>query len=260
MKRNLFFYVVMSVLFLLLTFPVFAGGSRDTARVDLIIGAAMTLRDVADELGTAYMAQNQHVNLTFTYASSGALQTQIEEGAPIDIFISAAPRQMNNLADQGLIYGASRNVVTNVIVLIVPANSQAGVESFMDVGTDKVRMIAFGDPASTPLGSFVQEIFQSYGILAAVNAKANLGSDVRQVLTWVEMEEVDAGIVFMTDAMTSNLVRVVATADKERHSPSVYPVGIVNASHNKDEAQRFIDFLFTSEARAIFERHGFTMF
>ncbi|MCL2618049.1 MAG: molybdate ABC transporter substrate-binding protein [Defluviitaleaceae bacterium] len=228
--------------------------------VELLIGAAMSLRDVVEELSEMYQEQYQHVTLLHTFASSGALQGQIEEGAPIDIFMSAAAAQMRNLEEQDLIYGTGRNLVTNTVALIVPAAADIAIESFEDVALDAVGIVGLGDPEAMPIGRFAQEVFTALGVADEVYDKAVLASDVRQILTWVEMGEVDAGVVFMTDAITSDEVRVIEAADPALHSPSLNPVGIVGASPHIGEAQNFVDFLFSDTARAVFESHGFSMY
>ena len=228
--------------------------------VELIIGAAASLTDVTQDLATIYEADNYHVTLSFTYASSGTLQSQIEEGAPMDIFMSAALTQMNNLQEQGLIYGESRNLLRNSIALIVPADSQLSLLGFEDVTDSAIRQIGLGDPESVPGGTFAQEVFVALGIANEVYEKAVLAPDIRTVLTWVESGEVDAGVVFMTDAITSDQVNVIEVADSTLHSPSINPVGIVEGSQNTIEAQLFINFLFSDEASTIFEQHGFTMY
>ena len=228
--------------------------------VELLIGAAMSLIDVVEELSAIYTSLFPHVTLVHTFASSGALQGQIEEGAPIDIFFSAAAAQMRNLEEQGLIYGQGRTVVTNTVALIVPADSDIAITSFEDVALDAVGIIGVGDPDAMPIGRFAREVFTSLGIVDEVYDKAVLASDVRQILTWVETGEVDAGVVFMTDAIASDDVRVIEVADPSLHAPSVNPVGIVETSSYKEEAQNFIDFLFSGAARTVFEQHGFTMY
>ena len=230
--------------------------------VKLLIGAAASLTDVIQALAVIYEAANQNVTLEFTFASSGALQTQIEEGAPIDIFFSAALTQMNNLEEQGLIYGKSRNLLKNSIALIVPIDSQAAIKNFRDVSSDAVQVIGLGDPQSVPGGTRAYEAFTYLGIADEVygTGRAVLAHDIRTVLTWVEMGVVDAGVVFMTDAITSSRIRVVEVADSAWHAPSVNPVGIIASRPHTQEAKRFIDFLFSNEARAVFEQHGFLMY
>ena len=239
---------------------LFARGTQAPGTVELVVGAAMSLRDVTVDLATAYQATNPNVRLTFTYASSGVLHNQIMEGAPIDVFMSAAVLQMRTLEDRGFIHGQSRNLVTNRVALIVPSGSTSGIRGFADVTDDSIRLVGVGDPVAMPIGTFAYNIFTALGIAEEVYQKAVLANEVRQLLTWVEMGEVDAGVVFMTDAITTDRVRVVELADPALHTPSINPVGVVSDRPHIQEATSFVDFLFTNEARAIFERHGFSMY
>jgi molybdate transport system substrate-binding protein len=200
------------------------------------------------------------VPLTFTYGASGALQTQIEEGAPVDIFMSAAQKQMNALEDESLLLDGSRtDLLENKVVLIVPEGSTLGITSFEDLAKDEVKNVAIGDPASVPAGQYAEEVLTSLNIKDKVEAKANLGTDVRQVLTWVENGEVDAGIVYATDATTTGKVTVVCEAPADSVSRIIYPVAILKASANAEAAQAFIAYLKTDAAVALFEKYGFTM-
>ena len=237
------------------------GGNRgETRPVELLVGAAASLRDVTEELAVAWSSNNPYVRLRFTYAGSGTLQTQIEQGAPIDVFMPASAEHMLRLEQQGLIYGAARNVTVNSIALIVPVNSTLEVQSFSCLADGSAGIIGLGNPAFVPGGMFAQEVFTALGIADEVYANAVLASDIRQVLTWVELGEVDAGVVFLTDALSSDRVRIVEVADAALHSAAVNPVGIVASSAHKQQAQEFIDYLFSDEAREIFTRHGFSMY
>lgn len=230
------------------------------APVELTIAAAASLTDVTAEIAEAYKAVAPNVTLTFTYGASGALQTQIEQGAPVDIFMSAAQKQMDALADQSLLLDGSRaDLLENKVVLIVPKDSSLGITSFEDLANDTVATVAIGDPASVPAGQYAQEVLTSLGIVDTVMSKANLGTDVRQVLTWVETGEVDAGIVYATDAATTDKVTVVCEAPAGSVKQIIYPVAILKASTNADAAQAFIDFLKSDECAALFEKYGFAM-
>lgn len=225
---------------------------------EITVAAAASLTDVTKELAEKYNETNPNVKIVFTYASSGALQTQIEEGAPIDVFISAAKKQMTELNDKDLIApGTAKDLLKNQIVLIVPADSDLDISGFADCDGDAIKIIAFGDPKTTPAGQYAQDVFEKLGIWDDVNAKANFASDVRQVLTYVESGDVDCGVVFKTDAMTSDKVKVIAPPPAAVDSPAIYPVGIIAGSSNLTESQKFVDFLFTEEAKVIFEDFGF---
>jgi molybdate transport system substrate-binding protein len=228
--------------------------------VELTIAAAASLTDVTTEIAEAYKAAAPNVTLTFTYGSSGNLQTQIEQGAPIDIFMSAAQKQMNALEEQSLLLDGSRiNLLENKVVLIVPVDSTFGLKNFDELASDEVKTIAMGDPASVPAGQYAEEVLTSLGIKESVEAKANFGTDVRQVLTWVEGGEVDAGIVYATDAATTDKVSVVCEAPADSVKQIIYPVAILKESKLSEQAQAFIEFLQTDACAALFEKYGFDM-
>lgn len=226
--------------------------------VELTISAAASLTDVMNELFTLYNANGNSVTFTPNYGASGTLQTQIEEGAPADLFFSAAQKQMNALEEKGLLLeGSRRDLLENKVVLIVPKDNAAGITSYEDAATDKVKTIALGEPKGVPVGQYSEEIFTSLGILDQVAAKATYGSDVRQVLTWVESGEVDCGVVYATDAATSDQVTVVCEAPEGSCKQVIYPAAILKDSANAQAAGQFLDFLATDEAKAAFEKYGF---
>ncbi len=228
--------------------------------VELMIAAAASLTDVTAEIAEAYKAEAPNVTLMFTYGASGALQTQIEQGAPVDIFMSAAQKQMDALEEGGLLLDGSRaNLLENKVVMIVPADSALGLTSFEDLAKDEVKTVAIGDPASVPAGQYAEEVLTSLGIKDAVFDKVNLGTDVRQVLTWVENGEVEAGIVYATDAATTDKVKVVCEAPADSVKRIIYPVAILKSSTNEEASQSFIDFLKTPDIAALFEKYGFIM-
>ncbi len=228
--------------------------------VGINISAAASLTDVLKPINASYVAQNPNVTLTPNFASSGTLQTQIENGAPADVFISAAAAQMDNLQKENLLLNETRKgLLNNRVIMIVPNDSILGLTSFSDLTLDKVKKIAIGDPKSVPVGTYALQAFDELGITAQVQSKEVLGADAKQVLTYVESGNVDAGIVYSTDALTSTRVKVVAAAPADVNAKVVYPVAVVKASKNPDAARRYIDFLFGAQARALFEKHGFTL-
>jgi len=164
------------------------------------------------------------------------------------------------LSEQGLIYGNSRNLLRNSIALIVPTGSPLNLGGFDDILNHNIELLGLGDYTSVPGGRFAQETFETLGIWGEVYDKAVFAPDIRTVLTWVETGQVDAGVVFMTDAATTSQVQVVEVANPSWHSPSINPIGIVRDSQNIALAQDFVDFLFSREAAVVFERHGFSMY
>ncbi len=227
---------------------------------ELLVMAAASLTDVMNEIADGYMAENPGVKITFTFASSGALQTQIEEGAPADIFMSAAAKQMDALSSKDLILEETRkDLLINEVVLIAPKDSDKGISAFGDVLSAKVGKIALGEPQSVPAGQYAEEVFTYLSGLDEARAKAVYGSDVRQVLTWVETGEADCGVVYATDAASSDDVTVVAIAPAESHKPVTYPVAVLKDSSEADAAAAFLDYLSMETQGAVFEKYGFTL-
>ncbi len=227
---------------------------------DLTISAAASLKDALKEIQSVYEKQQPNVHLRYNFGSSGSLEQQIEQGAPADVFISAGVKQMDTLQKKHLVIDDSRkNLLNNQVVLIVPQNSTIGVTTFPDLATSKVKKIGLGEPKSVPAGQYADQVLTSYKILDSIKPKAVYAKDVRQVLNYVESGNVDAGIVYTSDAKSSTKVKVVATAPENTHSPVNYPIAVVKSSKNAAAAQDFEQFLSTDQAKTIFEKDGFTL-
>jgi molybdate transport system substrate-binding protein len=260
MMMNLLRNTRRSILAVLLLSVVLWGGQpapQPPAATELTISAAISLKDALDEIRSSYLAQHADVTLAINYGASGTLELQIEQGAPVDVFLSAAPKQMDQLQAKGLLVdGSRRDLLRNEIVLVVPKDS-TGVTSFQDLLKPSVKHIALGEPAAVPAGQYAQQVLTKLGIAEAVNAKAVYAKDVRQVLTYVETGDADAGIVYSTDALVSTRVRVAAQAPEDSHAPVIYPVGVIKDSKNAAAAADFEAFLSGPQARAIFQKYGF---
>lgn len=227
-------------------------------KVELAISAAASLQKALTELQNLYAAQKPNTKLTFNFAASGTLQTQIEQGAPVDVFFSAASSNMDALKTKGLLIDSTiKNLLGNDVVLIVPKNSALTISSFADVTSSSVKSIGIGDPASVPAGKYAQNVFTYYNIWDQVKAKAVFGTPVTQILSWVETGNVDCGVVYSTDAAASAKVRVIATAIDASHTPIIYPAAVVKTSTHSAAAADFINFLSTPEAKALFVKYGF---
>jgi molybdate transport system substrate-binding protein len=223
----------------------------------LLVSAAISLKEALEEIKPQYLRTNPAVNITYNFGASGALQQQIEQGAPVDIFASAAKKQMDALQQKGLILtDTRRDLLTNEIVLIVPQDA-SGITSFRQLADSQVKKIAIGEPKSVPVGQYAEEVFKNLGILAQVRPKFVLGNNVRQVLAAVESGSVDAGVVYTTDARTSNRVKTVTTAPRNSHSPIVYPIAVIKDSKNIPAAKKYLQFLLGNPARQIFQKYGF---
>ncbi len=229
---------------------------KEAESVEILIAAAASLQNAMEEIKPLYEAANKGVTLTFTFGSSGSLQEQIEQGAPVDVFMSAALKQMKALEEGGLILdGSKKELLENKVVLFVPSDSTLEIKNFKDI--TKAETIALGDPASVPVGQYSEEIFTSLGMLDQVKEKATYGKDVTEVLTWIATGNADAGVVYATDAKSSADVKVVAEAPEGSVSKAIYPVAVVKDSKVQDAAKTFVDYLASDEAIGIFEKYGF---
>jgi molybdate transport system substrate-binding protein len=224
---------------------------------EITVSAAISLKDALDDISHLYASEHPGAEVHFNLAGSGTLQRQIEQGAPVDIFISASPKEMDSLQSQGLLLPETRrDLVKNSVVLIVPVGN-AGVSSFQDLTKPAVKSIAVGEPQTVPAGKYAQEVLTHLGIYDQLKPKLVLAKDVRQVLTYVETGNADAGIVYATDAKISKKVTVVATAPEDSHSKVVYPAAVIKNSKNPARAKAFLEFLASKKARTVFQKYGF---
>lgn len=229
------------------------------ANANLLISAAVSLKDALEEVKPLYQPTKSNINISYNFGASGALQQQIENGAPTDIFVSAAQKQMNALESKNLIIKDTRsNLLTNRLVLIVPKNS-SGITDFNQLINSNVKKIAIGEPRSVPVGQYAEEVFKNLGILEQVKPKFVLANNVRQVLSAVESGNADAGIVYATDAKTSNQIKVVARSAENLHSKIVYPIAVLKNSKNVAAAKDYVQFLSSNSAKTIFEKYGFVI-
>lgn len=226
--------------------------------VTLTISAAASLKDSFEELKEIYVGENKNVTITYNFGSSGALQKQIEQGAEADIFVSAASKQMDALKSADLIVNDSLfTLLENSVVLVVPNDSDLTISDFKDLTDEKIEKIALGEPSSVPAGQYAEEVLTSVGVLEQVKSKAVYAKDVKEVLTWVESGNVDAGMVYGSDSKASDKVKVMVTASEESHSPVSYPAAVISESKNQDEANKFLDFLCSDKSKEVFEKYGF---
>jgi molybdate transport system substrate-binding protein len=226
----------------------------------LLVATAASLKAAFTEIGEAF-DQAGGTETTFTFDASGTLQKQIEAGAPVDVFVSASPIQVDNLLEKGLVDEASvTTFASNEMVLAVPTDSKLDITSFQDLAKDGVKRIATADPQTAPQGKHALEVLTSLGLLEAVQPKLIYSRSAPQTLTYVKQGEVDAGIMFSTDALNGgNDVRIVETSDPTWHSEIAYVTAVVSASKAKTQGQAFIAFITGPEGRSVLEKHGFVV-
>lgn len=283
MKKNCFARFAAAALSLAMLAGCGASQSSDSAAVDtgsadsaeLTVFAAASMTETLNQIAEDYKAVDPNVTLTFNFASSGDLLTQIKEGADCDVFISAAPKQMNALdgslkddTDKNpdgldeLLDGTRIDLLENKVVLAVPEGNPKGIESFDkladQLGAGEV-FLAIGN-SDVPVGQYTRKIFAHYGLDEQSLADAGVltyGSNVKEVTTQVSEGAVDCGIIYATDAYSAGLESVdEATADM--CGQVIYPAAVLKNSAHADEAKAFLDYLTTDEAGKVFESVGFT--
>jgi molybdate transport system substrate-binding protein len=233
-----------------------AGVARAGERVTVF--GAVSLKDALEDVRKQY-ARDSSDEIEFSFGASGQLSTQIREGAPADLFISAAQKQVNELIDAKLADGASRAVIaSNRLVLIVPADAEKPIAGFSELADARVRRISIGQPRTVPAGEYAAQVLSKLDILDTIRDRLIYGTNVRQVLDYVRRGEVDAGIVYASDAASEPKVKVVATADESLHDPIVYPAVVIQRNKgNAAGAKRFLEHLQSDAARQILRNRGF---
>lgn len=253
-------FALLAVLALLLSgcrsgAPASSGPPRAN---ELTVSAAVSLKDAFNEIAELNEKRNG-TKVHFNFGASGALQKQIEQGAPADIFASAGAKQMDELATKAFIVPSSRqDFARNELVLVVPAASSITVSSFADLNKGEVKKIAVGNPKTVPAGQYTEQTFSQLKLLPQIQAKLIFAEDVRQVLDYVVRGEVDAGVVYSSDALSAGAkVRVAARAAGDSHDPILYPIAMVKESQHQEAAQKFIDLVVSAEGQSILTKHGF---
>ncbi|HZZ44307.1 MAG TPA: molybdate ABC transporter substrate-binding protein [Tepidisphaeraceae bacterium] len=221
------------------------------------VSAAISLKESLTEIGKFYNHQSGD-EVKVNVGASGQLMDQIKNGAPVDLFISASPTQVDELQKAGLTVDGTRRVVAyNQLVLITPPGSTT-ITQFADLTNDSVKRIAVGKPGAVPAGDYALQVFDHLHIAPQVNAKLVYGANVRQVLDYVRRGEVDAGIVYSTDAATAgDTIRLIIQAPADSHKPIEY-VGVAIKGCN-DATAKFLDFLSSDDAQRILKSHGFAV-
>jgi len=242
----------------------FMGGNTTDTSLDgqeVHLAAAASLKNAFDnDLIPMFEEKYPGVKVTPTYASSGDLQTQIENGLETDVFMSAANKQMDALVEEGIIdNNTNLQFLENKVVLIVPADSDSNISSFDDL-KDVEGNIAIGDPESVPAGQYAQQVLNNTGIWDDVESKLSLGTDVTAVLNQVAQGSADCGIVYATDANSTNDVKVICEAPEDAlDTPVIYPIAALKNSTDSNATNAFIDFLQSQEAKDVFVEYGFTL-
>lgn len=263
--RRIFYPLILITLACILTIPLFTGcskgnktGSSSTEVKTITVSAASSLQDALTEIKDSFEKDHPDIKVNFNFGASGSLQKQIEEGAPVDIFISAGKKQMDELAAKSLIsVGSRKNLLTNELVLIVNESSTGKIKDFQSLKNGTFKL-SIGTPETVPAGKYAKETLEKLDLWSVIQNNLVYAKDVRQVVTYVETGNVDAGIVYYSDTIKLNNSKLVTYAPKDSHKPIVYPVAIVKGSQQVNSAQTFLDFLKSSKSTEIFKKYLFS--
>lgn len=238
-------------------------------KTELTVFAAASMTETMNEIKGLYETKNPNIKITYNFDSSGTLLKQILAGADCDLFISAAEKQMNQLdstkdekinpdKNDFVLQGTRINLLENKVALAVPDGNPKGIESFTDLTTDKLSLLAIGN-SDVPVGAYTIEILNYLKKPVEElekEGKITYGSNVKEVTTQVKEGTVDAGIIYATDAASAKL-QVVDLATKEMCRQVIYPAAVLKTTKHEDEAKKFLDYLKTDEAMKVFESVGF---
>ncbi len=235
------------------------GGQNGFADQKLTVSAAISLKDAFTEIGKNFESRHPGLKVDFNFGSSGDLKQQIIAGAPVDVFASASAKEMDELDGTGLIVKDTLiEPAVNDLVLVVPAASSINIAAMADLGKSGINRIALGNPETVPAGRYARDALSFYGLWDNLKPKLVYGESVRQVLDYVAQDEVDAGLVYTTDAKSrADKVRVVLTAPAGSHKPIIYPMAVITGSKQEQLARRFLALVASDESRHVFEKLGF---
>jgi molybdate transport system substrate-binding protein len=226
---------------------------------ELLVSAAISLKEAVEEVGRQYQQARPGVTVRFNFGASGALQRQIEAGAPVDLFLSAGQRQMDVLEQRRLLLPGSRRMVArNALTLIVPEASRLELRGPEDLGRAEVQRVALGNPKTVPAGQYAEECLRSLGLWDTLRPKLIFAENVRQVLEYVARGEVEAGFVYTTDLLSRpGALKEVARPPQSSYSPIIYPGAVVAASTQQALALAFMDLVMSEAGQQVLARYGF---
>jgi molybdate transport system substrate-binding protein len=244
---------------LALALAVLLLGAPGVRAQEVTLSVAISLKDAIEELGRGFTAAHPGVVLRYNFGASGDLQKQIEAGAPVDVFLSAAQRQMDELEKQSLIVATTRRAFArNVLTVVKPADSRLDLVQAVDLLEGRVGKIAVGNPKSVPAGQYAEESLRKLDLWDRVQRKLVFAENVRQVLDYVARGEVDAGFVYTTDAATrAQGVKEAFRPPDDTYRPVIYPGAVVAASKQPALGRAFLDLLESSQGRTVLGRFGF---
>lgn len=225
--------------------------------VELLAGSAISLQPALDSAIAWYAAHHEGVRITLSYAGSGTIRRQIEFGAPLDVYLSAAPEHLDSLSRKHLIVEHSRvPLASNTLVLVASAR-RPPLGDVRDLLLPGVVRIAIGQPDIVPAGRYAHQALERMGLLPDLVGKLVYTKDVQQVLVYVRTASVDAGFVYASDVRATTPVRVIAAVPDSLHAPILYEGAVTSRSRHVGEASRFLAYLASDTVQALFADLGF---
>ena len=241
-----------------LTLLAVAVMSRPVSGEEVALYAAASLTDSVKEATVSFEKQTG-LTVRLNFGASGTLALQIEQHAPADVFFSADEANMDRLEHSGLVRaGTRRKVLANTLVVIVPANSTRALNKINDLANSQWKRLALGQPDTVPAGVYARKYLTMLGLWDELKGKVVPTENVRAALAAVESENADAGMVYKTDALISRKAKIALEVPRESGPAIVYPMAVLKDAANPEAAQKLEDFLSGNEARAIFQKFGFT--
>jgi molybdate transport system substrate-binding protein len=252
MMRNLKGLIIVVAMSLLIASPVWG-------EEEIFVSAAISLKNAFTDLGKLYAEGHPGVKVNFNFGASGDLIKQIQGGAPVAVFASAAQKDMDLLEQAGLLVPGSRaDMAVNEVVLVQPKQTTVKLAGFLDLTKPKVKKIAIGNPKTVPAGRYAMEVLNYFKIAGASQDKLILAENVRQVLDYVARGEVDAGVVYQTDALTrAQEVQVIVAAPPASHKPVVYPLAMIKGAAHETVAREFVALVLSPQGQTVLQKYGF---
>ena len=243
----------------LIAIATIVGSTASASAEELTVSAAISMKEAVEEIGRLFALAHPGVTVRYNFGASGDLQKQIEAGAPVDVFVSAASRQMDELEGKRLVIATTRRAFArNVLVAIAPADSRLDLAQPTALADARVTRIAIGNPKIVPVGQYAEEALRAIGVWDRVQRKLIYAENVRQVLDYVARGEVEIGFVYTTDAVTrAGRVKEVFRPAEDTYHPIVYPAAVVAGSRQMALAVALVDLLAGREGQVVLRRHGF---
>ncbi|MHC1756879.1 MAG: molybdate ABC transporter substrate-binding protein [Methanosarcina sp.] len=257
--KKLILPILAAVLCLFIFALIVAPPGAEDQPTTITVSAAASLTEAFTDIAREFEAVHPDTKVELNLAGSGTLRMQIESGAPVDIFASASESDMDLLSEKNLIEESSRkDFAANTLVMVVPEkNGSESPKTLEDLTAGSIEKIAIGNPETAPVGKYTKQAMETAGIWDDIENKVILGETVKQVLTYVETGEVDAGFVFITDAESGQKERYEIAFTVPINESITYPIAVVSASANKEEAQEFVDFVTGARGQEILAKYGF---